>query len=173
MSLISEIARFGTDTICCEDKLTEWVTKTADALFLHNVRPAIGSVVYCNLALVAEHTGIYVGRGKIVQLNGKGKVELVTARKFCDRLDGINPSFTIFCPVDKNGKAIGNRQAAIRALEQVNKYEGYNLALHNCHCFTYSCLTGTEGYCPSFTLLEATLREQYGMRNWRATVLNQ
>lgn len=161
------------DPINLDNKLTEWMTKTADAFFIHNVRPAIGSVVYCNLAIVAEHTGIYVGRGKIVQLNGQGNVELVTAKKFCNRLQGNNPSFTIFCPVDSHGKAIGSEAAAIRALEKVNSHEDYNLALHNCHCFTYSCLTGTEGFCPSFTLLEETLKSEYGMHMWRATILNQ
>ena len=41
-----------------ERKLMDWTFKTIDAFFIHSVRPAISRVVYCNLAVVAEHTGI-------------------------------------------------------------------------------------------------------------------
>ena len=50
-------------------KLMDWTIKTIDAFFIHNVKPKIGSIVYCNLAIVVEHTGIYVGDGKIVHVN--------------------------------------------------------------------------------------------------------
>ena len=85
-------------------KLMDWTIKTIDAFFIHDVKPKIGSIVYCNLAIVAEHTGIYVGDGKIVHRNGSGLVEMVSDDEFCDRLHGANPSFTVFCPVNSNGK---------------------------------------------------------------------
>lgn len=84
-----------------ESKVMEWTIKTIDAFFIHDVKLMVGSIVYCNLAIVAEHTGIYVGDGKIVHLNGSGLVEMVSTEDFCDRLHGTNPSFTIFCPVDR------------------------------------------------------------------------
>lgn len=160
------------DSPYIEKKLIDWTSKTIDAFFIHSIRPAVGSIVYCNLALVAEHTGVYVGRDKIVHLNGEGFIETVSAKKFCERFEGHNPSFTIFCPVDSVGKAIGEKRVAERALLRVGSYVDYNPALHNCHCFTASCLSGKERFCPSFSVLEQLLTEKYGRCQWRATVLN-
>ena len=42
--------------LAVDKKLMDWTMKTIDAFLIHNVHPAIGSVVYCNLAVVAEHT---------------------------------------------------------------------------------------------------------------------
>ena len=77
-------------------KLVDWTIKTIDAFFIHDVTPKVGSIVYCNLALVAEHTGIYVGDNKIIHLNGSGLVEMVSAEIFCDRLHGRNKFLIVF-----------------------------------------------------------------------------
>ena len=89
--------------LAVDKKLMDWTMKTIDAFLIHNVRPAIGSVVYCNLAVVAEHTGIYVGRNKIVHLNGNGRIEKVSAESICARKEIKNPSFTIFCATNGQG----------------------------------------------------------------------
>lgn len=155
-----------------EKKLVEWSIKTCDALFVHNVRPAIGSVVYCNLGMVAEHSGIYVGNNKIVHLNGSGRVEKVSAKKFCERFSGLNPSFTVFCPIDGYGKSFGDRKVADYALNSVEKVMEYNPLIRNCHCFTASCLSNKARFCPSFAILERLIIEKYGKCYWRATILN-
>ena len=95
-----------------EKMLIEWTIKTCDALFIHNMRPAVGSVVYCNLGLVAEHSGIYVGRNKIVHLSGDGHIEKVSAKEFCERFSGLNPSFTVFCPAKSNCKERGDKKGS-------------------------------------------------------------
>lgn len=161
----------------CNDYITEkaidWLVKTADAFLIHQAQPVPGSVVYCNLALVAEHTGIYVGNGEIVHLDGEGHIAKVSAAEFCQRLNGRNPSFSIFCPVDAKGQVIGSREVAERALAQVGKKDMYNLAYHNCHCFVTGCLLGDEHIiCPSFTILEELLKDKFGFVRWRATNLN-
>ena len=84
-----------------EKMLIEWTIKTCDALFIHNMRPAVGSVVYCNLGLVAEHSGIYVGRNKIVHLSGNGHIEKVSAKEFCEHFSGLNPPFLLFFVLKK------------------------------------------------------------------------
>ena len=155
-----------------EKKLMDWTVKTIDAFFIHSVRPAIGSVVYCNLAMVAEHTGIYVGRNKTVHLNGNGQIEKVSPAKFCERFHGKNPSFTVFCPTNEQGKALGDKQVAEYALRSVGRVVNYNPALNNCHCFTASCLEGGAKFCPSFAALEKLIETKYGACKWRATFLN-
>ena len=158
--------------LAVDKKLMDWTMKTIDALLIHNVRPAIGSVVYCNLAVVAEHTGIYVGRNKIVHLNGNGRIEKVSAESFCERLGGKNPAFTIFCPTDGQGKPFGDKLVAEYALNCVGRVVDYNPAFNNCHCFTASCLERQARFCPSFAALEILVAAKYGACNWRATVLN-
>ena len=155
-----------------ERKLMDWTVKTIDAFFIHSVRPAVGSVVYCNLAVVAEHTGIYVGKNKIVHLNGNGRIEKVSAESFCERFHGKNPAFTIFCPTDVHGRALGDKMVAEYALNRVGRVVNYNPAINNCHCFTASCLERQARFCPSFAALEVLVAAKYGACNWRATVLN-
>lgn len=161
-----------TTDMLIEKKLKEWTEKTIDAFFIHSVRPAIGSVVYCNLAVVAEHTGIYVGRNKIVHLNGNGRIEKVSAESFCERFHGKNPAFTIFCPTDVRGRALGDKMVAEYALNCVGRVVNYNPAINNCHCFTARCLERQARFCPSFAALEVLVAAKYGACNWRATVLN-
>lgn len=155
-----------------EEVLLEFVVrnlaKTVDAFLIHNQVPAIGSIVYCNLALAFEHTGIYVGNNKIVHLNGNGRIEKVSFQKFIERLDGNNLSFSIFCAVDKNGESIGSNKIAERALKMVGLRRDYNVAIDNCHRFTNYCLTGKNSMITSFTMLEEELKLNYGFANWRA-----
>ena len=155
-----------------EKKLIEWTIKTCDALFIHSMRPAIGSVVYCNLGVIVEHSGIYVGRNKIVHLNGDGRIEKVSAKKFCERFSGLNPSFSVFCPVGSNGKALGDKKAAEYALGSVGRVIEYNPLMRNCHCFSASCVCGKAMLCPGFRFLEKLISDKYGTYNWRATLLN-
>ena len=169
---LSSLGRLSLVNTFWSGKIVDWTEKTVDAFFIHSVRPAIGSVVYCNLAMVAEHSGIYVGRNKIVHLNGDGRIEKVSAEKFCERFGGKNPSFTIFCPADGRGRALGDKRAAEYALRNVGRLVDYNPALHNCHCFTASCLAGKAKFCPSFSVLEGLVAAKFGVYHWRATVLN-
>ena len=155
------------------EKPFDWIQRLLDALFVHNVQPAIGSIVYCNLLIAVEHTGIYVGNNKIVHLDGEGIVKLVSTKEFCQRLGGFNPANTVFCPTDVNGKPIGSRQAAKIALAQVNKRCRYNLGESNCHSFAVRCFTGKKQSTNSFTALETLLAKNYHAVCWRATVLNR
>ena len=50
-----------------------------------------------------------MGRHKIVHLNGNGRIEKVSAESFCERFHGKNPAFTIFCPTDVHGRALGDK----------------------------------------------------------------
>ena len=111
-------------------------------------------------------------RHKIVHLNGNGRIEKVSADKFCERLGGKNPAFTIFCSTNGQSKALGEKQVAEYALDCVDWVVHYNPAINNCHCFTASCLEGGTVFCPSFSVLEDLLLSKYGEYNWRATVLN-
>lgn len=155
-----------------EKKSKEWIEKTVDAFLIHSQVPEIGSVVYCNLVVALEHTGIYVGDGKVVHLKGNGIIEAVSFREFIGRLGGRNFSYSIFCATDVNGKSIGSKEVAKRALEMIGKKQKYNLLFDNCHCFTTYCLTGTKYPIGSFTMVEEILRSKFGFVKWRAVNLS-
>ncbi len=136
--------------------------------------PAIGSVVYCDLAFsTVEHSGIYVGNNKIVHLNGDGIVEKVTAKKFLARLDGINTAITIMTSCD-GSTPVGSKAVAKRAKKKVGKKLDYKLLEKNCHAFCISCLINDFNYTHSmllgggFSLLIETAENELSADDWRA-----
>ena len=59
------------------------VAKSAYKNFDTKVTPQKGSVLYCDLSFgIAEHSGIYVCDNRIVHLNGKGEIEVVSPAAF-------------------------------------------------------------------------------------------
>lgn len=147
--------------------------------FRDRVYPAPGSVVVCDLRmlispLALEHTGIYDGCGKIIHRDGKGYLARVTPREFISRLDGLNGALSIYagchdeCPVGSE-KALARAEAALHDPEHNS---GYDLLEKNCHQFTQYCLTGKTGHSCSFSALEDTLGQYYGVNNWRIWDIN-
>ena len=112
--------------------------------------PTPGTPVYCDLAVVLEHTGIYIGRNRIVHLDGDGNIRSVSPEEFVARLAGTNPSSEIYFAA-YNDKSLGNTEVAQRARDMRNEFRNYNWLLDNCHQFTCGCLSGdfenTFGIC--------------------------
>ena len=152
-------------------KGAQWTYKTIDAFIGRHYEPAIGSILYCNLGLACEHTGVYIGNDRIVHLNGNGIVEIVSPKEFCNRLNGINPVFTIFCIIDDSGRAITDVKCAERALSMVGSKKKYNVVWNNCHNFTAYCMTGVDSFCNSFTELYLLLKKKYRSIHWRPSNL--
>lgn len=103
-------------------------------------RPAIGSVVYCQLGPV-EHSGIYVGNDNIVQLNGKGKIEKVSYKGFTNHITTVDVAIWFPCN-EENGQALSLSAAGNRALKMIGESRNYNLVMDNCHQFSSGCITG-------------------------------
>lgn len=138
-----------------------------DNYLREKVKPRVGSVVYCDLAVVAEHSGIYVGKGKVAHLDGSGRIEIVTARQFLNRLGGLNPAVSIYVSCDGNG-AIKSSRVAKRAREMVGGERSYNVILDNCHQFTSGCLTGDFGNADNFLwMLKDTAEKKLDVTTWR------
>lgn len=152
-------------------KGAQWTYKTVDAFIGRHYEPEIGSILYCNLGLACEHTGIYIGNDRIIHLNGNGMVEIVSPKEFCNRLGGLNPVFTIFCVIDDYGTVISDVDCARRAMEMVGTKKNYNMVWNNCHNFTSYCLMGTDCFCNSFTELYMLLKKKYGRIHWRPSNL--
>lgn len=156
-----------TPTIVKFDKMIKKkLTNEIKSVFGETIEPEIGSVLFCSLATMAEHTGIYVGDDEVVHLNGDGIIEKVSFDEFVDRLDGWNKTLAINCPVDWTHEPIGDPKVAQRALSLVGKHRNYNLLSDNCHKFTYYCLTGKKLPIVMFQTIEAELKKKYAFRGW-------
>lgn len=133
-----------------------------------HVRPIPGSVVCCRLAGVLDHSGIFVGDGRIVHRDGDGHIRLVTPKTFLARLNGLNPARHIFVACH-GADPLGGRRIVERALEALHDpiRQGYNLLKKNCHQFCEFCLTGEERRSPFCRTLEETLGHVFDMDNWR------
>ena len=101
------------------------------------VNPIPGCIVYCNLLLTTEHSGVYIGNNKIVHLNRYGSIEVVSPKEF---ISGT-PANAIYVSCN-NGKPVGSELVAERARNFVGSRREYNVLFDNCHQFSASCLTG-------------------------------
>ncbi|MDO5288172.1 MAG: hypothetical protein Q4F13_00860 [Pseudomonadota bacterium] len=127
------------------------------------VRPKPGSIVYCDLLFgYAEHSGVYVGRGRIVHLSRHGKIEKVSFRDFTHNTTAIGVYVS-----SRNGQAVGSRQAAKRALAMVSQKRKYHFILDNCHQFSAGCLSGRFDNPINFLwMLKREARRQLGASQW-------
>ena len=137
-----------------------------------SVKPRVGSVLCCRLAGAFEHSGVYVGRGRIIHRDGDGFLASVTPGEFIDRLEGLNPALYVYVACDEDCKPVGSSAIANRAraaLRNPRQKKGYNLLTKNCHHFTQYCITGDEdnGIADfTFAKLERILRRELNMDKW-------
>lgn len=165
----------GSDPIKRMSDVLDTIAAIGGTVGLHNpvgkllsgATPVPGTPVYCKLAVVAEHTGIYVGDDEIVHLNGDGEIETVSPREFVSRLDGLNPAVSIYFAAGAEGKALGKRSVANRARSMVGGRRNYDLFFDNCHQFTCGCLSGDfENLCKLFPMVEMEIMKELGFFHW-------
>lgn len=130
------------------------------------VFPTPGSVLYFEMAFgAAEHSGIYVGDGEVVELSGEGIIQQVSVSEFLNT--PVNTAMSIYVS-SSGGHAVGSQAAARRARSMVGKCRNYNLILDNCHQFTSGCLTGDFENSDNFLwMLKDTAKNQLGAEEWR------
>jgi len=145
-----------------------FVSGLAHNILLDHVTPEIGSVVHCGLFCNAfDHSGVYVGRNRIVHLDGSGRIEKVSPQEFLNRLDGLNLGVSIYVSC-KDGKPVGSKLAAKRAREKVGARLNYCFHSNNCHMFTSGCLTGDfKNQDILFNSLTNTAEEELDSNGWR------
>jgi len=129
-----------------------------------SVTPEIGSIIYCDLHMgLTDHSGVYVGNGEIVHLNGNGDIEIVDTDGFMANTSAMN--IYVSCE-DEN--AVGAKYIAKRARNVAGGSEDYNFILNNCHQFTSGCITGAFENSDNFLwMLKDKADAALGCNTWR------
>ncbi|WP_300052711.1 VWA domain-containing protein [Malikia sp.] len=156
-----------------------------DSVFRAKVVPVPGSVVYCDLWLMVEHSGIHVGDGQISNIVVDGLAESTVS------LSGP-ASFTtksqlgrkIYVSCDSDG-AVGHSAVARRAASHLGERAFYGLVIKNCHQFSTRCvdvagraesaslldralsMLPDETWEPTMAVLKRAARDQLGATKWR------
>lgn len=146
------------------------IESVVDNFIRDKVSPEPGAIIYCSLYTV-EHSGIYVGEGKVVELLGKlsGQSGCIAMSDRNSFKSGTN-ALTVYVACYGNGSTvIASDEVAKRAIDSVGNHVAYNLLRQNCHMFTSGCITGNfSNHDNLFMNLQNTIREKYGDFNWRA-----
>ena len=112
-----------------------------DSTFRETVTPVSGSVLYCDLCVAAEHSGIYIEEERISNIDVDGFAKCTV------RLDGPT-GFTskswlgrkIYVSCDKHGEPVGHLLVAQGAASHVGETGFYGLIFKNCHEFSKKCV---------------------------------
>ncbi len=119
-------------------------------LMKEDVPLAPGSIVAVSLAFCFEHTGIYMGNGKFLELYGDGSINMVGKKDF---LDGAyrNNDFPVRTGIHVYVASQGDQPIVVKeAVEQGTtlykkvKKIPYHVLHNNCHMFTGFCLFGRD-----------------------------
>lgn len=118
-----------------------------DSVFREQVVPATGSVLYCDLYAVAQHSGIYIGNGEISNivvdslLNANSTVRRSGPASFTS---GSYLGSKIYVSSNKHG-AVGDTFVANEAESRIGESSFYGLFIKNCHQFSSNCVDHAEG----------------------------
>ena len=156
-----------------------------DSTFREKVTPVAGSVLYCDLWLAVEHSGIYVGDGDISNIVVDGlaesEVKLSSPRSFTSK-STLGRKIYVSC--DKYG-AVGDDAVRHGADSHVGERAFYGLVIKNCHHFSTKCVNYAgqndesffskllsfsnvgETWEPSMLALKNAARERLGATKWR------
>ncbi len=157
-----------------------------DSTFREKVTPVPGSVLYCDLWIAVEHSGVYVGEGAISNIVVDGMAESSVCRSTPDDFTSKSTlGRRIYVSCDSNG-AVGHRGVARYADASVGERAFYGLVFKNCHQFSQRCvqqsggrdapgladrfvsmLPTNETWEPTMAALKSAARERLGATKWR------
>lgn len=110
-----------------------------DRHYRDKIKPRRGSVLYCDyLNGFAEHTGIYVGKGKIVNMSGDGHIKYTTPQGFIKGKTAPLDNIYVSC---RYKRAVGTEAVAQLAEAVIGESVHYDFLSNNCHGFVIACLT--------------------------------
>jgi len=121
----------------------------------------VGAVVVCEIFHLFEHSGIYIGEGQIVELQGSGLVRAISINRFFDNRSGKH----LLVACNAQGQVLVGDGCYERAVAQIYTVQDYDLIHNNCHRFTQHCVSGRRLPITSFFDLKTELA-----RLWRTDI---
>jgi len=100
----------------------------------------LGCIVICTLMFAYDHSGIYIGEDKIVELNGDGEIKIVTYSEFLNS-SIFRTGVTIYTACE-DGNVLHDPKIAKRAKSLIGEKMNYDSSTNNCHIFCLHCLHG-------------------------------
>jgi hypothetical protein len=158
-----------------------------DSNFRRQVTPLPGSVLYCDLWLGAEHSGIYAGEGDIVNIEvtdvAKSTVNRCGPASFTSK-STLGRKIYVSC--DSDG-AVGCEVVADKAESHIGDRDFYGFVFENCHVFSARCVNLSpqsrgspwfnsllskinifdESWEPTIKALKESARYKLGATKWR------
>ena len=111
--------------------------------------PRAGVPLLVSLAGIAEHSGIFLGRSRVAELNGNGRLMDVSLSEFVNGQPDANSNMRwgtrIFAACDDaTGQPLESLRVAHAARALIEKIGSvkYNVFSNNCHMFSASCVRG-------------------------------
>lgn len=166
------------DGVDFEDRIyDEWLPSIikenviADNLIYDSVIPEIGSIVKCDLiGGIADHTGIYIGCGEIIELNGNGYIKKISINRFLNG-GSLRTGDVIHVACDANNYPISDSNIAKYAQSKIGSRRHYSVDEDNCHRFVSECINEYSSQTTLLCELESELAKEYNNNRpmrWRA-----
>lgn len=156
-----------------------------DSTFRDKVVPVPGSVLYCDLWVAVEHSGIYVGEGQISNIVVDGFAESSVCLNGPKRFTSKSTlGRKIYVSCNRYG-AVGHEAVAERAHLHVGERSFYGLVFKNCHQFSTRCVNAhpdvadfslsdqfkkiipSETWEPTMAALKQAAQQKLGANKWR------
>ena len=157
-----------------------------DSTFRDKVVPVPGSVLYCDLWVAVEHSGIYIGENQISNIVVDGLAESTVSRSSPQSFTSKSTlGRKIYVSCDRHGP-VGHPVVARGADAHVGERAFYGLVIKNCHQFSTKCVNYAERndadsslfdgllsvmpgetWEPTLSILKDTARSQLGATKWR------
>jgi len=156
-----------------------------DSTFRDKVVPVPGSVLYCDLWVGAEHSGIHIGDGDIANIEVEGFADSAVFR--CGAASFTSKSIMgrqIYVSCDSDGP-VGDMLVARQAESSIGDRHLYSLLFNNCHHFSARCVDragardggsafgdlfaglASETWEPSLSTLKRMAQRKLGATKWR------
>lgn len=187
LSFIANMARSGVNALQAGIPIGLKALKYfVDSTFRDKVIPVPGSVLYCDLWVAVEHSGIYLGTEKISNIVVDGLAESTVCRSSPHSFTSKSTlGRKIYVSCDRHG-AVGHSAVAEGADAHVGERAFYGLLIKNCHQFSTKCVNYTdrdsadgslwgdlwslipgETWEPTLGVLKDTARKKLGATKWR------
>lgn len=141
-----------------------------DSTFRQKVEPIAGSVVYSDLWFAVEHSGIYIGEGKIANIVvdkfTESTVLLNSPEEFTSK-SKLGKKIYVSC--DNRSESVGDTSIANAAYSFLGQEYRYNLILKNCHQFSTKCVNQKISDIINFSLSN-TLMAMLPSETWEPTL---